>query len=681
MKIFFKITPLIIVVITILIYKWTLFYKFDPVYFKDYYEHSQWNIALSPRIMGDEGLYQYSGYRLAKGDSPYNISPEVPPLGKYLYGISILISNNPYLPLIPLYMLTTLVFYRLTGFYLENKKSRLIATTLLLISPLYFSQISQTMLELPQLFFLLTHAFFIFKLIDNKRLKAFTYSLLAGLSLGAFYATKIGFLVPVIMLADIFILLKFKKLIYLIPIVIISGLLYLSTYLNYFLEGHSISEWVIGQKYIVKFYLNSQVHPIFGMVFLSLILGVFKGWWGSGWEMIKEWNIILAFGTIILLSKLKKPLFRMLNPYYQYLSILTAGFIFLYIFITFWPRYLTLVLPFLIILTVKFIEDKKSIYFKLLTIIVILQSLIFVSFQPKEDLKSISSLWEKGLYQDLYDYQISNISRQDFYISNLTFDKQVEVKDKKIKFEVPYVFPWQTKAIAKFTVEYKTKVGELTRAIPVEILKLNNKWKIFNWGNLFFGYNFGDLIIITPTSYSEGTLKTKEGLILSKDGESEFISVVPNLIQGEEIFKDLGKLTGQDNLYLRARTYVLYPGDWKVPIGFAVPGYDKKLLDKISKNPSVIIEKRQTRIYNPQLIENNYYKRILETEFRYPEIKARPGGKIDIIKSSEKINILLSESKNGQNTISNQSASEIIPEFINQPEQLKSQFMISGWHE
>lgn len=680
MKIFFKITPLIIVVITILIYKWTLFYKFDPVYFKDYYEHSQWNIALSPRIMGDGGLYQYSGYKLALGDSPYNINPEAPPLGKYLYGVSTIIFGNSYLPTIPLYILTTIFFYNITGFYFNNKKSRLISLIFLLINPLYFFQISQTMLDLPQLCFFLGHLLFLFKLTLKKEKKSFGYLFLTGLFLGAFNATKIGLLIPFIILTDAILLFKSKKLIYLPFIIIISGFVYLLSYTKYFIDGNSIFNWIAGQKYILNFYRNSHVSPIPGMIFLSIFLGIFKGWWGGGCERVKEWNINMAIGVFALYYKTRELFSGKLNPHYSYLVIFCLGIVIFYFFIPFWYRYLILALPFLIILTVKFLEDKKSIYRKLLTIILLLQSLIFISFQPKEDMNQVIALWEKGLYQDLYDYQMPNMSRQDFYISNLTFDKQVDVKGKIIKFEVPYVFPWQSKATARFSIKYVTKVGELTREVPVQIIKENNKWKISDWSNLFFGYSPGDKLVVAPIPVYDGIFMSKDGLILSKTGEREFISVVPNLIQGEEIFKDLEKLTGQDNLDLRAKTYVLYPGDWQVPIGFPVPNYDTILFEKISKDPSVILENKQTRIYNPILLENDFYQQIKEAESKNPELSAKQGGIIQIIKPEKNIKIFDSKGENGKDVILETLSNDIFPDLSQQLENIKSQGKYTDWY-
>src|SRR3989344_7531433 len=73
----------------------TFIKKYDTAYWKDRYEHSQWQLPLSKRIIGDDGLYAYAGYKLISGSDPAVISPEVPPVAKYLFGVSILLFNNP----------------------------------------------------------------------------------------------------------------------------------------------------------------------------------------------------------------------------------------------------------------------------------------------------------------------------------------------------------------------------------------------------------------------------------------------------------------------------------------------------------------------------------------------------------------------------------------------------------
>ena len=71
-----------------------LFSTFDEAYWKNKYEQSQWKLPLSVRTIGDDGLYLYVGYRLVHGNDPTSSNAEMPPLGKYLIGISIVLFGN-----------------------------------------------------------------------------------------------------------------------------------------------------------------------------------------------------------------------------------------------------------------------------------------------------------------------------------------------------------------------------------------------------------------------------------------------------------------------------------------------------------------------------------------------------------------------------------------------------------
>jgi hypothetical protein len=72
----------------------TLTSKYDAVYWKDRYEHSQWRLPLSPRTLGDNGLYAYEGYQLTGGEDPTKYNAEIPPLGKYAIGAVIRATGN-----------------------------------------------------------------------------------------------------------------------------------------------------------------------------------------------------------------------------------------------------------------------------------------------------------------------------------------------------------------------------------------------------------------------------------------------------------------------------------------------------------------------------------------------------------------------------------------------------------
>src|SRR5688572_26338485 len=85
--------------------------RFDPVYWKDKYEQSQWKLPLSVRTLGDDGLYLYEGYRIVHGEDPTLLNAEVPPLGKYLIGASIVLFGNGHLYGFVILLLVLIAFY------------------------------------------------------------------------------------------------------------------------------------------------------------------------------------------------------------------------------------------------------------------------------------------------------------------------------------------------------------------------------------------------------------------------------------------------------------------------------------------------------------------------------------------------------------------------------------------
>jgi hypothetical protein len=85
---FLAVAIILVVAWSFFSFRWIFSYHFDYTYFKDWYGHSQWQIPLSPRTMGDAELYQLSGLELVRGANPFSINPEVPPLVKYFYGLS-----------------------------------------------------------------------------------------------------------------------------------------------------------------------------------------------------------------------------------------------------------------------------------------------------------------------------------------------------------------------------------------------------------------------------------------------------------------------------------------------------------------------------------------------------------------------------------------------------------------
>ncbi len=352
---------LVLVVFTFFQSRWIFFNQLKPAYLKDYYQHSQWNIPQSTRVMSDNELYQYSAYQLAQGSNPIAINPEVPPAGKYFYAWSIALFNNPYLTSVLLYLVS------LTSFFLFLKSinptnQALLGTALLAATPLFASQISRTMLDLPQFCFFLIHLLLISHLVKKsgkwlikKRLvlvKNLSLSLLAGISLGLMASTKLPLFLPLILLFDGWLLCNKKKLKLFALILICSGLTYLGTYGVYFFQGHSLLDWLRLQKWIFNFYRHSTQKNNKTMFFITTFTGFYKGWWQDPWSRVATWSLIWPSSFIISLSYLYQQRTKLslsrLKCFEPSLSLLFISFSLTFILIPFWPRYFFILLPFTI---------------------------------------------------------------------------------------------------------------------------------------------------------------------------------------------------------------------------------------------------------------------------------------------------------------------------------------------
>ena len=167
--------------------------KYDEIYWKDRFEHSQWALPLSKRIIGDDGLYAYIGYRLIRGDGLDGFDAEVPPLGKYFIGLSILIFDNPYYYALFFGLGSLYIFYLIAKRALNNSVGAYFAVALLSLDPLFFSQFWKSALDICQLFFLLAHVLLFINFVnskDNNRKKYILYALACGFSLGLFSQVK-----------------------------------------------------------------------------------------------------------------------------------------------------------------------------------------------------------------------------------------------------------------------------------------------------------------------------------------------------------------------------------------------------------------------------------------------------------------------------------------------------------
>jgi hypothetical protein len=336
--------------------------------YKKYYL-SQWVIPQSKNPISDEDLYQVAGYELVTTGTHFKINPEVPPLGKLVFGWSILLFNNPFIISFILYIVSGILFFAISEFIIKNTYLRFVALILFFMDPLITSMSYMTLLDLPQLVALLAHILIFFIYLRKKKhtfVSTLIFSTLLGITFGAFAAIKIALLSAVILGADVVILFRRKLWLPVFIMLVISLITYVATYFSYFLQGHSIIELLKAQKWMLTFYKESKAKPVYGTVFTSILTGYIKGWYeGATWDRVKEWSFvwpIVFILTIILLCFRIKNILK--NNYLLYSYLLIVGLLGMYIIIPFFARYLVLLIPLLILCSTYFIENLMQKYGK-----------------------------------------------------------------------------------------------------------------------------------------------------------------------------------------------------------------------------------------------------------------------------------------------------------------------------
>lgn len=357
-------------------YKDNYLSKFDPKYWREHYQKSQWVdkpkcILTDPHTnpktctwddayyeknknkkfvpykedaIGDDGLYTYAGWEYIHGKDPSLLNAEIPPFGKYLIGISELIFDNQnifalingLLVLISLFILCKIIF--------KDNLLSLIPVFLLSSDSLFYNQLKAPYLDTLYLGLLILIFIFVIK----------QKFLFANIFLGLMMATKASaptfFITSLVSICYLFYMKDrhvIRKFLLFLPVSIFTFLL---TYANYFLLGHNLRQFLGLQKWILTFY-EGGAKGIPQSVWQMLLSGKWPTWWGTV-ENVGEWSILwtISFFAVIYY------LYKVIPKRRQYKSVLFAFWIIAYlIFLTFvpvWPRYLLVILPFMYILLV-----------------------------------------------------------------------------------------------------------------------------------------------------------------------------------------------------------------------------------------------------------------------------------------------------------------------------------------
>lgn len=514
--------------------------RFDPAYWKDRYDHSQWKLPRSDRGIGDEGLYLYQGYVLMKGADPTLYNAEVPPLGKYAIGASILLFGNGYL-----FGFLTTTAALVAFFFLATSvlpKSLALATTLLVaIDPLITSQFTTTMLESLQLLFFLIICLFVLSLLKQKSVsKTPAFILAIGAVFGAFSAVKFPLLSPLLgACIGYMIWQKTKRATFVILFFLVSFAAYLIPYLRYFFLGHTLFEWLGVQKWTINFYLHANLVPNVGSFATVVTTGWIQNLFTRGWQRVPEWNPVwpLIFVTALFwcLVNWKK--------YRAFISIFLLTMI-LYSVIPFWTRYLVLFLPIFYLITVVTIAANAKRFFPIIIALIFVTNSV-VSFQilfptPQAAVNQLLFDWQHGLFQDMYE-QLSNesqqiMSRNEFYRFGLQAFSDAQIEKISITNDPIAWSRFRSPQTIQLNIIYTTRnLGSFTEVTTLPIVKEKNRWRIpWNWNILISGLTRFATLTTNVQHANRGSILASDGTILAQDIPSVLVSVIPEKIDSKQ---------------------------------------------------------------------------------------------------------------------------------------------------
>jgi len=328
-------------------------YKTDV--YKSVYEQSQYRNG--PGLIGDHIVYLYAAGSLMEGGNPLKINPEVPPLGEYMIGLSILLFHNPNYTVVVASIITLFALFLLGNKLYKKPMVALIPVSLFGLERVFLDQLKLPLLDIIQLpFILLAFYFFFCSVTTNKK----RYYLTTGLMLGFVVGIKVmitGVLVVISWLGYLLIMRNWKSIRSLMFLTLPTAFAVLVvSYLRIFIYGVSFWYFLLVQKWIFLYQQGKIQYPF--SAWSLLLFNQWQAWWGDysilhtvDWRI--SWPIITLMSISFILYKLaKKEPWSKLEGMITVWIVVFSGFISLGTIST---RHLLPFLPFLYLLSFKFI--------------------------------------------------------------------------------------------------------------------------------------------------------------------------------------------------------------------------------------------------------------------------------------------------------------------------------------
>ena len=344
-------------------------YRFNPNLIKHYFcsQDIPHEVPCKREFLSDGDLHIATGYLYIKGYDPSQYHFQHTPFIEYLYGLTIILFNNPYyleILFVVLYLILSYIFV----LKVYNSTTVAIFTCLFLsLGPLLNVLSTDASLDVGQAVLMLIYGLLV--LFKPKQY------LLQGLFLGLFASAKFWGAVPFfVLMFNGYNLFKHRLSIKTFVFHLLVGFLSFSlTYIVSFINNHGNFNIIFFQLKILKYWFN---HSVASIPFSSIVLfltGYHKSWWdkqeivrGEVWNML--WPISVIISTLVLKKDIvskqinKKTLLAFIPL--AYLVYLGAQAPFIRYFILILPFFYSTTIYYFIINLDKNINNNKELRLK-----------------------------------------------------------------------------------------------------------------------------------------------------------------------------------------------------------------------------------------------------------------------------------------------------------------------------
>lgn len=320
------------------------------------YENSQYVSKQPIGWIPDEVVLSYAGGAVIKGTNPILVLADTPPLGKYLIGLSALVSKNENIIILILGLVALGFLYLIGRQIYSNKIFALLPLVFLSFEPLFENQfVYVPLLDIIQLAFLLPSFYFFNQGLRGGGRGQFLNFSLASIFLGAFISTKF-FITGLTIISSWYLVIlinRHKKAIMSLTLTLTFALFVLMTsYLKVFLDGEGLRRFFGIQKWIFLYHKSQLILPF--SIWPLILFNKWYVWFGDRpiisdpqWRITWPIVLVVSLVTIIFYFLRKIPEKRE----FEVLGIWVILYILFFSFGQISARYLVIYLPVLYLVT------------------------------------------------------------------------------------------------------------------------------------------------------------------------------------------------------------------------------------------------------------------------------------------------------------------------------------------